>query len=407
MERTIVGIDVGSSKVCTLVGEIRADGELRIIGVGIAPSRGIRKGVVVNVGEATEAITASVAEAERTSGYQIERAYVSLNGTHNTSLNSRGMIAVPRRPEGINVEDVDRALDAAGAVAVPYNRELVHVIPRFYIVDEQDGVRDPLGMHGFRLEVEAHVVTGSTTAIQNLIKCTNGARVEVDEVVLASMAAGDAVLAESEREMGVVLVDMGGGTINIAIFIEGAVWHTATLGIGGEYVTNDVGVGLRLPTEAAETVKVRYGHALPAQVGEDERFPAEPFGESSPITLPRWKLAEIIEARVEEMLGMVVQEIKRSGYDGLLPAGVVLCGGVAELPGVQELTRNVIGLPARIGRPQGLVGLIDRVNGPAYATAVGLIRWGLMADARRPLPRGGSPAPLRRFSKWLRSLLPG
>lgn len=407
MERTIVGIDVGSSKVCTLVGEIRGDGELRIIGVGIAPSRGIRKGVVVNVGEATEAITASVAEAERTSGYQIERAYVSLNGTHNTSLNSRGMIAVPRRPEGINVEDIDRALDAAGAVAVPYNRELVHVIPRFYVVDEQDGVRDPLGMHGFRLEVEAHVVTGSTTAIQNLIKCTNGARVEVDEVVLASMAAGDAVLAESEREMGVVLVDMGGGTINIAIFIEGAVWHTATLGIGGEYITNDVGIGLRLPTEAAEMVKVRYGHALPAQVGEDERFPAEPFGESSPITLPRWKLAEIIEARVEEMLGMVVQEIKRSGYDGLLPAGVVLCGGVAELPGVQELTRNVIGLPARIGRPQGLVGLIDRINGPAYATAVGLIRWGLMADARRPLPRGGGAAPLRRFSKWLRSLLPG
>jgi len=406
VERTIVGIDVGSTKVCTLVGEIRDGSELRIIGVGTAPSRGIRKGVVVNVTEATEAITASVEEAERSSGYQIERAYVSLNGTQNTSVNSRGMVAVSRRPEGINVEDVDRALDSAGAVAVPYNRELVHVVPRFYIVDEQEGVRDPLGMHGFRLEVEAHVVTGSTTAIQNLLKCANGARVEVDEVVLASLAAGDAVLSESEREMGVVLVDIGGGTTNIAIFIEGAVWHTTTLGIGGEYITNDVGIGLRLPTEAAEAIKIRHGHTRPAQVGEEERFSAEPFGEGGPMTLPRWKLAEIIEARVEEMLGMVVQEIKRSGYDGLLPAGIVLCGGVAQLPGIQDLARDAIGLPARIGKPQGLVGLVDRIGGPAYATSVGLIRWGLMSDRRRPLPRSG-PAPLRRFSKWLRTLLPG
>ncbi len=406
MERTIVGIDVGSSKICTLVGEVRDDGELRIIGVGMAPSRGIRKGVVVNVAEATEAIAASVEEAERTSGYQIEQAYVSLNGTQNASVNSRGMVAVSRRAEGIGVEDVDRALDAAGAIAVPYNRELVHVIPRFYIVDEQEGVRDPLGMHGFRLEVEAHVVTGSTTAIQNLLKCTNGAQVRVDEVVLASLAAGEAVLSESERDMGVVLVDLGGGTINIAIFIEGAVWHTTTLGIGGEYITNDIGIGLRLPTEAAEGIKIRYGHTRPAQVDEEERFSAQPFGEGGPMTLPRWKLAEIIEARVEEMLGMVVQEIKRSGYDGLLPAGIVLCGGVAELPGIQDLARDTIGLPTRIGKPRGLVGLVDRIDSPACATAVGLIRWGLMSDRRRPLPRGG-PAPLRRFAKWLRTFLPG
>ena len=406
MERTVVGIDVGSNKVCTLVGEVREEGGLRIVGVGIVPSRGLRKGVVVNVAEATAAIAASVEEAERTSGYRIERAYVSLSGTHISSLNSRGVVAVSRREEGIAVEDVDRALDAAGAVAVPHNRELIHVVPRYYVVDGQEGVRDPLGMHGFRMEVEAHVVTGSTTAIQNLIKCVTGAGVEVDEVVLASLAAGDAVLAENEREMGVVLVDMGGGTTDIAIFIDGTVWHTVTLGIGGEYVTNDVAIGLRLPTEAAEEVKIRYGHARPAQVGPEERFPAEPFGESSPQVLPRWKLAEIIEARVEEMLGMVLQEIKRSGYDGLLPAGLVLCGGTAQLPGIVELARDVVGLPVRIGTPQGLVGLVDRISGPAYAVAAGLVGWGLMADTRRPLPKGG-PSVGRRFLNWLRALLPG
>ncbi len=405
MERTVVGIDIGSSKVCTLVAEVRDDERMRVIGVGQSPSRGLRKGVVVNVSEATESIAASVEEAERSSGYRIERAYVSLSGVHISSVNSRGVVAVSRREEGITVEDVDRALDAASAIAVPYNRELVHVIPRFYVVDEQEGVRDPLGMHGFRLEVEAHVVTGSTTAIQNLLKCVGGAGVEVDEVVLGSLAAGDAVLAENERELGVVLLDIGAGTTDIAIFIEGTVWHTTTLGIGGEYLVNDVAIGLRLATDAAREVLEKYGHARPAQVDEEERFPAEPFGESSVQTLPRWKLAEIVEARVEEILGMVQQQIKRSGYDGLLPAGVVLCGGVAQLPGIQGLARDALGLPVRIGTPKELIGLVDRIGTPAYAVAVGLVNWGRMADARRPLPRGG-PSTWRRFTGWLRALLP-
>jgi len=406
VERTIVGIDVGSSKVCTLVGEWRDEGDLRIVGVGVAPTRGVRKGVVTNVAEATAAIAASVEEAERTSGYRIERAYVSLNGSHVSSLNSRGVVAISRREQGITVEDIDRVLDAAGAVAIPYSRELVHVIPRAYVVDGQDGVQDPLGMHGFRLEVEAHVVTGLTSAIQNLVKCVSGAGVQVDETVLTTLAAGDAALAENEREMGVVLVDIGGGTTGIAIFIEGSVWHTATLEIGGEYITNDIAIGLRLPMDAAEMVKVRYGHALPAQVGQEERFPAEPFGESSPQTLARWKLAEIIEARVEEILGLVTQEIKRSGYDGLLPAGVVLCGGTAQLPGIQTIARDVLGLPVRIGAPRGLAGLVDRINGPAYAVAAGLVGYGGMADTRRPLPKVG-PSAGRRLLHWLRALLPG
>ncbi len=406
MEQTVVGIDVGSSKVCTLVGEIREDLGLRIIGVGVVPSRGLRKGAVVNLAEATAAIAASVQEAERTSGYRIERAYVSLTGPHIASQNSRGVIAISRREEGITVEDVNRALDSAGAISVPYNRELLHVVPRHYIVDGQEGVRDPVGMHGFRLEVEAHVVTGSSTVIQNLVKCVNGAGVEVEEVVLGLLAAGDAVLTENEREVGVVLVDIGGGTTDIAIFIDGTVWHTASLGVGGEYITNDIAVGLRLPPAVAEEVKIRYGHARAAQVGTEAAFPAEPFGETSPQMLPRRKLAEIVEARAAEILEMVQTDIKRSGYDGLLPAGVVLCGGVAQLPGLGELAREILGLPVRVGRPQGLVGLVDRIGGPAFAVATGLMYWGQTAEDRRPLPREG-PSVGRRLREWLRALLPG
>jgi cell division protein FtsA len=406
VERTIVGIDVGSSKVCTLVGDVGAGSDLRIVGVGMAPSRGLRKGVVVDIAEATTAIAASVEEAERSSGYRIERAYVGLSGAHISSENSRGVVAISRREEGITLEDVDRVLDAAAAVAVPHNFELVHVIPRYFVVDGQKGVREPLGMHGFRMEVEAHVVTGSSTAIQNLVKCVTGAGVEVDEVVLSTLAAADAVLEENEREMGVVLVDVGGGTTDVAIFIDGTVWHTATLGIGGEYVTNDVAIGLRLPAEAAEEVKIEHGHARAVQVSQDERFMAEPFGDGSLHSLPRWKLAEIIEARVEEILDMVGQEIKRSGYEGLLPAGVVLCGGVGTLPGIQELGRDLLRLPMRIGRPGRIVGLVDRIGGPAYAVAVGLVGWGLMADERPSLPKRGISVG-RRFANWLRALLPG
>jgi cell division protein FtsA len=402
----VVGIDVGSSKICALVGELGGEVDQRVVGVGIVPSRGLRKGMVVNVPEATAAIAAAVEEAERSSGYRIERAYVGLSGTHISSQNSQGVVAVSRREEGIALEDVDRVLDAAGAVSLPHNRELLHVIPRRYVVDGQEGVRDPVGMHGFRLEVEAHVVTGSVTAVQNLMKCVTGAGVEVDEIVLSSLAAGHTVLTENEREMGVVLVDVGGGVTDIAMFIDGTVWHTSALGIGGEYITNDIAVGLRLPSEKAEAVKVEHGHTRSMQVRPDERFLVETFGDHSPQSVARWKLAEIIEARVEEMLDMVGQEIKRSGYDGLLPAGVVLCGGVARLPGIQELGREVLGLPVRLGTPPELVGLVDRISNPAYAVAVGLVNWGLMADERRPLPKVGTPFG-QRFMKWLRAFLPG
>jgi cell division protein FtsA len=406
VERTIVGIDVGSSKVCTLVGEVDDDGQVRVIGVGLVPVKGMRKGVVINVADATASITSSVEAAERMSGYKIERAYVGLSGTHLSSLNSRGVVGISRREEGITVEDVDRVLDAAHAVAVPHNQEVVHVIPRSYVVDGQGGVRDPVGMHGFRLEVEAHIVTGSTTAIQNLVKCVEGAEVEVDELVLASIAAGDAVLTETEREMGVVLADVGAGTTDIAIFIDGTVWHTVTLGVGGEYVTGDIAIGLRLSPTIAERIKVEHSHALAGQISPDEHFTVPSVGGGAPQVIPRWKLAEIVEARAEEIVSMVQQEIKRSGYDGLLPAGVVMSGGTAQLSGIPELGRDILGLPVRVGVPQDLRGLVDRISGPAHAVGVGLLRWGLTVDTRPQIRKSG-PGWDQRLINWFKALLPG
>jgi len=404
--RTIVGMDVGSSKVCTLVGEVDDEGDVRVIGVGMVPSRGVRKGVVVNIADATAAIVASVEQAERTSGYTIERAYVGLSGTHVSSLNSRGVVGISRREHGIALEDVDRALDAAQAIAVPHNQEVVHVIPRGYTVDGQDGVHDPIGMHGFRLEVEAHIVIGSSTLIQNLVKCVEGAGVEVDGLVLASIAAGGAVLTDTEREMGVVLADVGAGTSDIAVFIDGTVWHTVTLGVGGEYITGDIAIGMRLPPDVAEQVKIQHGHACAAQVSPEARISVQAFGGQSHQVVPRWKLAEIVGARAEEILSMVQQEIKRSGYDGLLPSGVVLCGGTAQLAGIEQLGRDILGLPVRIGTPQAIHGLVDKVSNPAQAVGAGLMEWGLTAGARPQLRRSG-PGAGRRFLNWLRVFLPG
>ncbi|HQE92871.1 MAG TPA: cell division protein FtsA [Anaerolineae bacterium] len=405
MERSVVSIDIGSHRILVLVGEITEAEDVRIVGVGSVPSKGIKKGVIVNVNEATAAIAEAVERAEQSSGYQIERAYIGVAGTHISSRNSQGVVGVARRDRGITPDDVDRVLEAAGAIVLPQNQELVHIIPRSYTVDGQEGVRDPLGMHGFRLEVEAHVVIGSSTAVQNLKKCVEGAGIEVGELVLTSLAAGKSVLSATEKEMGVVLVDIGEGTTDIAIFIEGTVWHTRSLPMGGEYITNDIAIGLRLPSEVAEQVKLQYGHALAAQVAEDERFTISPYGESSPVVMPRWKLAQIIQARCEEILENVQQEIKRSGYDGLLPAGLVLCGGTAQLPGLRELARDLFGLPVQIGIPKNIAGLTDQVNNPAAAVGVGLVEWtplweegGGWKTVRVPWWKRGLP--------WLRTLLP-
>ncbi len=409
MERSVVGIDVGSSKIQVLVGEIGENEQTRIVGVGQVPARGVRKGAIVNVTEATAAIAEAVERAEQSSGYQIERAFVGISGAHITSRNSQGIVGVARRDRGITPDDVDRVLEAAGAIVLPQNQELLHIIPRTYTVDGQEGVRDPIGMHGYRLEVEAHVVMGSSTAIQNLKKCVTGAGVEVSELVMTTLAASNAVLADTEKDMGVVLVDIGEGTTDMAIFIEGTVWHTRSLPMGGEYITNDIAIGLRLPPEAAEQIKVRFGHALAAQVSEDEHFTISPYGETSPVVVPRWKLAEIIQARVEEILESVQQEIKRSGYDGLLPAGIVLCGGTAKLPGMQGMARDLFSLPVQIGTPKGLLGLTDQTNDPAAATAVGLVRWTPMWEdvGNASAWKASRSSVWKRLGSWLRALLPG
>lgn len=405
MERSVVGIDIGTHRILVLVGEMDDHGEVRVVGVGHVPARGIKKGVVVNVAQATASIAEAVEQAEQSSGYQIERGYVGVTGAHITSRNSTGVVGVSRRDHGIAPDDVDRVLEAAGAIVLPQNQELVHILPRTYTVDGQDGVRNPLGMHGFRLEVEAHVVMGSSTALQNLRKCVNEAGIQIGELVLTSLAAGSSVLSENEKEMGVVLVDIGEGTSDIAIFIEGTVWHTKSLPLGGEYITNDIAIGLRLPSPVAEQVKLTHGHCLANQVAEDERFTVAPYGEGNPIPVPRWKLAEIIQARCEEILENVQQEIKRSGYDGLLPAGLVLCGGTAQLPGMRDLARSVFEVPVQVGMPRGISGLTDKVSGPDAAVGIGLVKWTPLWE------EGGGWRTVRsswmkRATGWLKNLLP-
>jgi cell division protein FtsA len=384
VDRTIVGVDVGTTKICTLVGEVDEERGLRIIGVGVSPARGIRKGVVVNVQEATDAIATSIEKAERISGYAIQSAYVGLAGAHISAINSRGVVAISRGERGVQPADVERALEAARAVAIPVNREILHVIPRGYSVDGDDGVRDPLGMQAYRLEVESHIITGATSSIHNLVKCVQATGVGIDALVLEPLASGEAVLTDVEREMGVVLTDIGGGTTDIAIFIEGSIWHTAVLPTGGEHITNDIAVGLRTPFTTAEELKIKYGQARSQLINPNESVDVAMFGEGERQRIPRQFLSQIIEARVEEIFDMILQEIKRSGYDGLLPAGVVLCGGTAELAGIRDLAREVLNLPVRVGAPQDLQGLVDILGSPAYATSVGLVQWGLRHDAQRP-----------------------
>jgi cell division protein FtsA len=403
-----VALDIGTTKICTLVAEVGPppDNAMRIVGVGVVPSKGIRKGVVVNVGEVTTAITESVHRAERTSGYAVASAYVGLAGSHINSINSRGVVAISRGERGIRPVDVERALEQARAIDIPHNREVLHIIPRGFTVDGDDGVRDPIGMQAYRLEVEAHIVTGSTSSIRNLIKCVQNAGIQIDALVLEPLASGEAALTDIEREMGVVLVDIGGGTTDVAIFIEGSIWHTVVLPTGGEQLTNDIAVGLRTPFNMAEELKIRYGHALPHTIMPEEMVRVSTFGEDGQQSISRQFLSEIIEARAEEILEMVLKEIKRSGYDGLLPAGLVLCGGVADLAGLRDLARDIMGLPARIGEPQNLRGLVDTLQSPAFTTSVGLLEWGIKHD----LPQQANhqhPGGTIKMPGWLKVFLPG
>jgi cell division protein FtsA len=375
MEEIIVGIDVGTTKVCTLVGRVEDRKSIRILGVGIEPSDGIRKGIIVDLAAASQAITRSVERAESTSGLEITSALVSMAGAHVSSVNSRGAAAV--NGNVIEQFDVEHALDQARAVAIPYDREIIHVIQRGFAVDGQDGIRNPRGMHGYRLEVEAHIITASAASTDNLRQCVGAAGVEIQQFVLNPLASGEIVLTEQERQMGVAVCDIGGGTTDLAIYVNGDVWHTMVLSVGGNHVTQDIAHGLRLPFSQAEEVKKQQGHAVRREVGSEEYFAIRPFGEDRPVQINRRDLADIIEARVEEIFSLTLQEIKRSGYDGLLPAGIVLTGGTSALPSIKRIASEVLGIPVRTAQPENLLGLVDRLNSPAYSTSVGLLRWAL------------------------------
>ena len=409
-ERVIVGIDVGTTKICVLVGAVDRDGKLNIVGVGTCPSQGLRRGVVVNIEETVTSIAAALDRAERLSGKKITTAYVGIAGSHIESENSKGFVAISPSHRDIVQNDISRAIEVARAIPLPANREVIHVIPRGYIVDGQEGIKNPIGMSGFRLEVETHIITGAMSSIRNLIRCVHKTQVEIEDLILEPLASSEAVLADGETDLGVALVDIGGGTTDVAVFSDGAIWHTVVLPIGGNLITSDIAIGLRLPLGVAEELKITYGHCDPASIAEDDMIDLAQFMPDCNDLVPRKLLAEIIQARVEELFTMVHEEIKKSGYDGLLPAGLVVTGGTAELPGILDLAGQTLDLPARIGVPMGMHGLADSISRPAYATAVGLLLWGLRHTSfvldEEEYEEQESPDVVARLGRWLRAFIP-
>lgn len=406
----VVGIDVGTTKVCTLVARAEGTDKVRILGVGIEPSAGMKKGVVVDLKAASQAIARSIEKAERTAGLEINSALVSLAGAHVSSVNSRGVVGITGGV--IEEDDILRAMDAASAVAIPHNREIIHVIQRGFTVDGQDGIRMPVGMHAYRLEVETHIITAAAATVENLRQCVADSGVSVLQFVLNPLASAEVVLNDTERQMGAVVCDIGGGTTDLAIYIDGDIWHTMVLGVGGNHVTSDIAHGLRLPTEQAEEIKIQHGHAVSTDVRPDEYFTVRPFGEEASVQVSRADLSHIIEARMEEIFVLVLQEIKRSGYDGLLPAGMVLTGGSSALPGIRQLASRVLGLPVRIAQPENLIGMVDKLHSPAYSTSVGLVQWAFKyneftprMERRRASNKGGAFG-LDSIRNFLRRLLP-
>ncbi len=414
----IVAIDVGTSKVCTVVAEATADGRTAILGVGLCPSRGIAKGAITDLDEASATIARAVERAERNSGYRILSAYVGLSGAHLRSTNSRGAVTLPPGGAEVTPQDVDRALEAAGNIPLQAREEVLHLVPRTYNLDGQEGVAEPVGLVGRRLEVEAHVISGAAGATRNVVRGVERAGVAIDELVPEPLAAARAALTAAERTMGAVLLDIGGGTTGLAVYVEGAIWHTAVLPIGGNHLTNDLSIVLQIPFESAEEAKTTHGRATPEPDGAEgddaDRLEVAGF-EGAPQVVSRRLLHEVLEARLEQLLQLVGKELRECGCEGLLPGGVVLTGGTAALPEVAELTRQVLGVRARVGAPRQLAGLGDALDGPAFATAVGLAQWGLARQA--PVERPRRPARSdtgrrerregrRGLGRWLRELLP-
>jgi cell division protein FtsA len=387
-EQDFVGLDIGTSRIVAIVGEATEDDDgLDIVGIGLAEANGIRRGVVVNLDAAVESIKKAIEEAELTAGVEIDSVHLGLSGSHVKAFNSRGVVAVAGKNREITREDVRRAIDAAKAVALPSGREIVHVLPQDFVVDEQDGISAPVGMTGARLEVNVHVVTGSASTTQNVVACVNRAGVAVIDAVLEQLAAAEAVLTPDEKELGVALVDIGGGTTSFAIFEKGSLWHTGVVALGGDHFTNDIAVGLRTPIPEAEKTKRRAGCALAAMVDDEDTVEVASVGGRQPRVMSRRMLSEVIQPRAEEIFRQLWDEIRRAGYERSLNSGIVLTGGASVLDGMPEIADQIFDLPVRRGSPLGIGGLNDHVNNPAFATAVGLV---LYARRHQMTARGHS-----------------
>ena len=373
-KKMIVGLDIGTSKVVAIVGEIGMEGDIEVVGIGSHPSKGMKKGVVINIESTVQSIQRAVEEAELMAGCQIHSVYVGIAGSHIRSLNSHGIVAI--KDQEVFSLDLERVIDAAQAVAIPADQKVLHILPQEYVIDTQEGIKEPLGMSGVRLEAKVHLVTCAVNAAQNIEKCIRRCGLEVEEIILEQLASSYSVLTEDERELGVCLVDIGGGTTDIAIFTEGSIRHTGVIPIAGDQVTNDIAMALRTPTQYAEEIKIKYACALTQLAGADETIKVPSVGDRPPRDLSRQSLAEVVEPRYDELFTLVQAELRRSGFEDLVPAGIVLTGGTSKMEGVVELAEEIFHMPVRVGSPQGTQGLTDIVRNPIYATGVGLLQYG-------------------------------
>ena len=402
--KMIVGLDIGTSKVVAIVGAITDEGELEIVGIGSHPSRGLKKGVVINIESTVQSIQRAIEEAELMAGCQIHSVYAGIAGSHIRSLNSHGIVAI--RDREVFPLDLERVIDAAQAVAIPADQKVLHILPQEYVIDTQEGIKEPLGMSGVRLEAKVHLVTCAVNASQNIEKCIRRCGLEVEDIILEQLASSYSVLTEDERELGVCLVDLGGGTTDIAIFTEASIRHTGVIPIAGDQVTNDIAMALRTPTQNAEEIKIKYACALTQLAGADETIKVPSVGERPARDLSRQALAEVVEPRYDELFTLVQAELRRSGYEDLIAAGIVLTGGTAKMEGVVELAEEIFHIPVRIGSPQDVKGLTDIVRNPIYSTGVGLLQYGLKqhrngaAKTQKPVTSSGM---FGRAKSWLQN----
>ena len=403
-KRMIVGLDIGTSKVVAIVGEIGVDGEIEVVGIGSNPSKGMKKGVVVNIESTVQSIQRAIEEAELMAGCQIHSVYVGIAGSHIRSLNSHGIVAI--RDREVYALDLERVIDAAQAVAIPADQKVLHILPQEYVIDNQEGIKEPMGMSGVRLEAKVHLVTCAVNAAQNIEKCIRRCGLEVEEIILEQLASSYSVLTDDERELGVCLVDIGGGTTDIAIFTEGSIRHTGVIPIAGDQVTNDIAMALRTPTQHAEEIKIKYACALTQLAGADETIKVPSVGDRPPRDLSRQALAEVVEPRYDELFTLIQAELRRSGFEDMIPAGIVLTGGTSKMEGVVELAEEIFHMPVRIGYPQTIKGLTDIIRNPIYATGAGLLQYGIThAEDIGSTTRSANPGDslFGRIKAWVHS----